>query len=473
VLRSGAAEIKPVEPDLVRTSEGSYVKTETPAWGIEPVPDRFRVLGFADSALLWGNLGVSLLVLVAAAFLVPALSLQDALIAIIAGSLIGNLMLGSAGLIGADARVPGMVLLRAPLGQRGSYGPTALNVAQSVGWATFELIIIAAAAAALSDELFGFKGKAVWTIVFGGVAALLAFMGPVGVVRRVIRKFAVWIVLGSLVYLTWWSLSETSFGTLWDKPAEGGTSIWLGIDLVVAITVSWTPLVADYTRFSRDRRSAFFGAGLGYFAAGTWMFVLGAFLVLARGLSDPVEVPAAVAAAGFAAALALLAVTVDETDEAFANVYSTAVSLQNLVPEVSQRLLVVAVSVLATIGALAIELRNYETFLLLLGSFFVPLFGVLLADWLLAGARYTADDVFRSPAFRPGLIAAWILGFLLYQWLHVPPLGPSWWVDLVERVGQPDWDYGASLPSFVAAFCLGGLAVLLERRGAPARLRLG
>jgi Permease for cytosine/purines, uracil, thiamine, allantoin len=132
VPRGGAAEITPVEPDLVRTSEGSFVKTETPAWGIEPVPDRYRLLGFADSALLWGNLGVSLLVLVAAAFLVPALSLQDALIAIVAGSLIGNLMLGTAGLIGADARVPGMVLMRAPLGQRGSYGPTALNVAQSL-----------------------------------------------------------------------------------------------------------------------------------------------------------------------------------------------------------------------------------------------------------------------------------------------------------------------------------------------------
>jgi NCS1 family nucleobase:cation symporter-1 len=449
------------------------MKTETPAWGIEPVPDRFRVLGFADSALLWGNLGVSLLVLVAAAFLVPALSLQDALIAIVAGSLIGNLMLGAAGMIGADARVPGMVLLRAPLGQRGSYGPTALNVAQSVGWATFELIIIAAAAAALSDELFGFEAKSLWTIVFGGVAALLAFMGPVGVVRRVIRKFAVWIVLGSLVYLTWWSLSETNLGTLWDRPAEGGTTIWLGIDLVVAITVSWTPLVADYTRFSRDRRSAFFGAGIGYFVAGSWMFVLGAFLVLGRGLSDPAEVPAAVAAAGLAAALALLAVTVDETDEAFANIYSTAVSLQNVLPDVPQRLLVAAVSALATLGALSIQLRNYETFLLLLGSFFVPLFGVLLADWLLAGARYTSDDVFRSPAFRPGLIVAWILGFLLYHWLHVPPLGPSWWVDAVERIGQPDWNYGASLPSFAAAFCLGTLAVLLERRGAPARLRLG
>ena len=36
----------------------------TPAWGIEPVPERFRVLGLLDSFLLWTNLGVSLLVLV-------------------------------------------------------------------------------------------------------------------------------------------------------------------------------------------------------------------------------------------------------------------------------------------------------------------------------------------------------------------------------------------------------------------------
>ena len=81
----------------------------TPAWGIEPVPERLRVLGLLDNALLWGNLGVSLLVLVAGTYLVPALSLPEAVVAIVVGSLIGNAMLGVAGLIGADARVPAMV----------------------------------------------------------------------------------------------------------------------------------------------------------------------------------------------------------------------------------------------------------------------------------------------------------------------------------------------------------------------------
>ena len=103
---------------------------EGTSWGIEPVPERLRVLGFLDTLLLWGNLSVSLLVIVIGALLVPALSLRDALLAIIVGAIAGNLLLALAALIGADARVPGMVVLRAPLGKRGSYGPTFLNVAQ-------------------------------------------------------------------------------------------------------------------------------------------------------------------------------------------------------------------------------------------------------------------------------------------------------------------------------------------------------
>jgi nucleobase:cation symporter-1, NCS1 family len=440
-----------------------------PAWGIEPVPERLRTLGLWDLTVLWGNLGVSLLVLVIGALLVPALTLRDALLAILVGGLIGNAMVGTAGMIGADARVPSMVLLRAPLGRRGSYIPTALNALQCLGWATFELIIIAAAASALSDEVFGVEAKRAWTIGFGALAAAFALLGPVGFVRRILRRFGVWIVLASLVYLTWWALSEADIGALWDAPAQGGSTFWLGVDLVIAITVSWVPLVSDYTRFSKERTAAFWGSGGGYLIGGTWMLVLGIFIVLSRGVSDPVEIPPAVAAAGFAAALALLAVTIDETDEAFANIYSTAVSLQNGVPAVEQRVLIAAVALVSTIGALLIELRNYESFLLLLGSFFVPLFGVLLADWLVSGARYTSAQIFNAPAWRPELLAAWLLGFLLYHWLHEPPLGPSWWVDIVEETRQPNLGIGASLPSFTASFVLAlGLGSLASRLPQPA-----
>ena len=100
-------------------------------------------------------------------------------------------MLGVARMIGADARVPSMVLLRAPLGHRGSYLATGLNVVQCLGWAVFELLVIATAAAALSDEVFGFRRLWLWTLVFGGVATVLALFGPVAFVRRFVRKLAI------------------------------------------------------------------------------------------------------------------------------------------------------------------------------------------------------------------------------------------------------------------------------------------
>jgi NCS1 family nucleobase:cation symporter-1 len=431
-------------------------------WGIEPVPPRLQVLGALETGLLWGNLGVSLLVVVAGAILVPALSLPDALLAILVGCLIGNLMLATAGLIGADARVPGMALMRAPLGQRGSLLPTGINVLQGVGWTTFELLVIATAAAALSDELFGFRAQWLWTLVFGACALALALLGPIGFVRRFIRRFAIWAVPLALLYLTWWALDGADLEAIWNAEGEGGLSVWQGADVVVGITVSWIPYAADYTRFSKTRRDAFWGTGLGYLVPDAWLLALGAVLVLSRDVGDPAALPAAVVAGGFAAIVALFALLVTETDEAFANAYSAAVSLQNAFPAAPQAFLLVVVTGVATLGALVVDFAGYQSFLLLLGSVFVPLFAVLLAHWIGAGRHYGADDVFGSPAWRGGLIGAWIAGFVLYQWLF--PTGPTWWTDVVERLDPPDWSIGATVPSFLVSFCLALAVVGLKGR---------
>ncbi len=443
---------------------------ETPNWGVEPVPRRLWVLGLVDTTLLWTNLGISLLVLVLAAYF--DLSLKQSLLATLVGGLIGNGMLGLAALIGADGRVPTMVLQRAPLGRRGSYLATALNVAQCLGWAIFELIVIATAAGLLSDKLFGFKAIWLWKLVFGVAAGVLALLGPVGFVRRYVRKFAIWAVIASLAYLAWWIVDGANVGRLWSHGGKHAGSFWVAVDVIVAVTVSWAPLVADYTRFSTNRRSAFWGAGLGYLFPTLFQFGFGSLLVLSRGVdpAHPELILTAIAGGGAAAALALLALTVDETDEAFANTYSAAVSFQNLVPRVSQRLLVVVAATVATLGALAVDLRSYQQFLLLLGAVFVPLLGVLVADWLLRGARYTREDVFEAPAFRPGMVAAWIAGFIAYEWL-AQPLDLGFWTRALQHLPTPSYAFGASVPSFVLAFLLGAAVVKLGSMRAAARAR--
>src|SRR5205085_9983389 len=109
-------------------------------------------------------------------------------------------------------------------------------------------------------------------------------------------------------------------------------------------------------------------------------------------------------------------------------------------------------------------------FLLWLGSVFVPLFGVLLADWLVRGAHYDERDVFAGPAVRVELLAVWIGGFCLYQWLA--PVGPHWWTSLVAHTSPGHSAWTASLPSFAAAFLLTVAAWALDSaRAAPGARR--
>jgi hypothetical protein len=97
----------------------------------------------------------------------------------------------------------------------------------------------------------------------------------------------------------------------------------------------------------------------------------------------------------------------------------------------------------------------------------VPLFGVLLADWLLSGAHYERDAVFGAPAVRPAMIAAWLGGFLVYEWL-AQTAGLGFWSTFLARLNPPDSSIGASLPSFAVAFGLAAVTSLVARRARTA-----
>ena len=469
---------------MTQTISGAREGADTlPDWGIDPVPADRRPFGGFDMGVLWGNLGITLTLPVVGAFLVPALSFKKALLAIVVGAVIGNVMLAAAGRVGADTGAPTMVTYRGPLGLRGSYLPTIFNVMQNIGWGAFELYIISVVMAGLLDRYTNRGLRLMWVIVFGVVCILMAVGGPIAVVRRWIRRYAIWAVIASSVYLTIYMLTQYHIGAFWSAPGKGGfPNFWAGVDLVVSLPVSWVPLVADYTRFARTGRGAFWGTGVGYFLANVWFFAIGVLLVLGSGNADPTK-PAAFIGALLAIPvgwLAMLILAVDETDEAFANIYSASVSIQNVFPRLSQRALSIAIGAVCTGLALIVNLVSYENFLLLLGALFVPLFGVLFADYfLLKRGRYTTERLYGEAAgVRVAPILAWVLGFLAYNWIN--PGTVSWWVSGMKRLlsdwvglpAAPSWA-GASLASFCVALALTLILVPLAnairaRRLAPA-----
>src|SRR4051795_9719695 len=154
-----------------------------------------RRLGIRDGLGLWGNLGISLLLPVAAVYVVvPGGSLAVTMAAIVVGAVIGAILLGFGAAAGAREGVPAMVLLRGLLGRRASYLPTVLNLVQCVGWATFEIVIIAEAASrALGLPRWPF-------VLLGGALATLMALRPLGAVR-VLARYAVFVALAAVAYL--------------------------------------------------------------------------------------------------------------------------------------------------------------------------------------------------------------------------------------------------------------------------------
>jgi NCS1 family nucleobase:cation symporter-1 len=430
------------------------------AHGIEPVAPGDRRLGFRDFVVLWGDLGVGLLVLLAGSFLVPALSLGQALLAIAVGSAVGVALLGLTAVVGARTGAPTMVCLRPALGLRGSYVPTALNVVQLLGWTVFELVIMGHAANAVSRQVLGLDAYGLWVTAFGLVVVGMGVWGPLGVVRQWLGRFAVWVVLATTAWLTWALLSRHDVGALLARPGEGGLAFGAAVDLVIAMPISWLPLVCDYSRFARRPAPAFWGTALGYLVANVWFYALGAVILLAaRVTQEPKGFVEAVAL--LAGPLALLVLLVDETDEAWADLYSCAVSLQNAFPRAALRPLVLGLGALSWAVALALDVTRYETFLLLVGSAFVPLFGVLAADHFLVRGGYDPADLGLADGRARGAggvrwrgLAAWACGVAVYRWAAGDLAG-------FGLPGLPA--LGASLPALAAA----GLAHVLLARTAP------
>jgi nucleobase:cation symporter-1, NCS1 family len=431
-----------------------------PEWGIEPVPPGHRVLRFMDFVVLWGDLGIGLLVMLTGTFLVPGLGLGSALLAILVGSASGSLLLALVGAVGSATGAPTMVLLRPVLGTRGSYAPTVLNVLQLIGWTIFEFVVMGVAASVIARSLFGSGSTIAWTAVFAVIVIIMGLGGPIGFVRQWLEKFAVWIALATGAWLTIHAFSTMDVGALLRQPGDGSLPFGSGVDLAIALPISWLPLVADYNRFARSTRKGFWGTMLGFFITNAWFLSLGALLLLGSHVAqEPRDFATAIAlTAGWIALLILLA---DETHNAWADLYSSAVSVQNLFPKAKQRWLIVAIGAACFLIAAFLDITRYQDFLYLVGSFFVPLFGMLTADFFVLRRRhYQVREFSRargaywySGGINMRAMIAWAAGIAAYHLANPATLGaifPSW-----QKLVPASFGFaGGSLPSFAVAFLL-------------------
>jgi nucleobase:cation symporter-1, NCS1 family len=415
-------------------------------WSILPVPKDKRLLKGRDFFVLWSSLGVGLLVLSAGSFLTDA-SFADAILAILIGSIGGSVLLALAGKIGSDNAVPSLVSTRPSFGVRGSHVPAVLNVMQLIGWTIFEIMIMSTAANMLVGKIIPFY---FWTLIFGSIVTLMAFVGPLAVIRDWLGRFAIWAVYASSVMIIFVLLLSDKILILISSQGNG-MSFFSALDIVIAMPVSWMPLAADYNRFAKNSNSAFKGTVAGFAVTNVLFYFAGVLL----GASDIVTIISAIQSIFFG--FLMLVLIVDETDNTFADVYSASVSTQSIVPKFDQRYLIAGFTAFSILMANLIPISQYQTFLLLIGAVFVPLFGVVLSDYyILKRMRIKDDFYYDAKTNRIGYtaIVAWLIGVIVYFVLS--SLSP------IYMPGIPQ--IGATIPSLIASsLCYIGIKYTISK----------
>ena len=404
---------------------------------LTPVDPSLRVFTAYSHASLWFSLGVGLLVIQIGAYLAPAMGTQAALLAILIGSVVGSGLLAWVAKIGCDTGLTSAGLMHRVYGSSFAKLPVVLNIIQLIGWTTFELVIMRDGSLAMGAQQWGWSDSHAMlvTVFWGGILTLLMASSMLGLVRNFVSKFGLPLVVVSLAWLTWQFvgvLQTQDMASFWHQPGDKSMGFLSAIDLVIAMPVSWLPLVADYARHGKNGRTAMKATWVGYAIANMWCYALG-FLVVNVSAPDIHMVNTLLLAQGGLLALGLI--LIDELDNAYGDVYSAALNSHSLFKSWSFKTFGLLIAGLCTVLAIILPMHSLEPFLLLLSSVFVPLYGVILGR---AGMNTFSQEP-RKIHLLPALI--WLIGIAVFH---------------LSAGYTPEW--GSTLPSLAVSGVLSWLS---------------
>ena len=381
---------------------------------LTPVGTDQRVFSGLSHASLWFSLGVGLLVMQVGAYLVPGVGTQDAIWAIVIGSVLGSALLAWTASIGCKTGLSSAGLMHQTFGSSFARLPVILNIVQLIGWTSFELVVMRDGTGALGQKVWGVTlSPVLTTLLWGGLLTLLMTASMLTLVRQFVSRIGLPLVVASLLWLSWqfWhKLDAQGLDAFLNRQGDGSMGMLSAIDLVMAMPVSWLPLVADYARYGRSGKTTFGGTWLGYAIANIWCYGLGVLVVSA---SEPGTdlVTALLLAQGGLVALGLI--LLDELDNAYGDVHSAGVSTQSLLGG-SLKPWAIGLAVLSTLLAMVLPMHSLEPFLLTLSSVFVPLFGVILGR-MACNACASSSLSPSTKAIDFSAAALWILGIACFH----------------------------------------------------------
>lgn len=346
-----------------------------------------------SNGLIWFGAAVSIAEILTGTLIAP-LGFTKGILAILLGHIIGGVLMYFAGIIGAKTERSSMETVKISFGEKGSLLFSSLNVLQLVGWTA--VMIFSGGAAASSVVSLG--ATWVWPLIIGALIVVWVLIGI-----KNLGKINV-VAMGGLFILT---IIMSSIIFKGDITSTSGNSLSFGaaVELSVAMPLSWLPLISDYTRTARKKKTATFVSVAVYFVISCWMYVIGMGAALFTGESDVAKIMIT-AGLGIVGLIIIVLSTVTTT---FLDVYSAGVSSVSISKKINEKWAAIVVCIVGTALAIFTPITQFENFLYLIGSVFAPMIAIQIADFFVL-----KKDITYSKFNWVNLIL-WAIGFAIYR----------------------------------------------------------
>lgn len=344
--------------------------------------DNTKPKGFSSLSLflIWAGAAISVAEILSGSAL-ASLGFSSGLKAIVIGHVIGGILLYLAAVMSASLRVPAMESTRYSFGLHGSYVFSFFNILQLIGWTSIMMLQGARIFDQITVSLYGYSNPILWMI---GIALCIS-LWLMFIARQHAGLNALVVVLLLLLSLV---MGYHLIGNLPTHTVKGGwpaITFWQGVELNIAMCLSWLPLIGDYTQQARQKGSGPLWSAIGYSVVGSCMFALGLGLSLVSGSSD-IALMLTISGFGLAALFIVFFSTVTTT---YLDAYSASDSFMNIWPLRQGKLLSLLCTFISLLIALLLPMENIEPFLYLIGAIFSPLYALLFVDYFI---------LHRSPA---------------------------------------------------------------------------
>lgn len=352
-----------------------------------------------NNGLIWFGAGVSVSEIFTGTLL-ASLGFKRGIAAIILGHMIGCVLMFFAGFAGAKNNRSAMDAVKMSFGKKGAEFFAFLNVIQLSGWTAVMIVQGATATNAISGKVFGFDMTDIWCVIIGLmiVAWIIFDLKKIDKINTAVMSllFILTLILSYKVFLN----TATRF-------TGKDISFWAATELSAAMPISWLPVISDYTKDAKKPFAATIISVLVYFATSSWMYILGMAAAIFTSCSDISQI---ILTSGLGVAgMAILLLSTVTT--AFLDAYSAGVSVRSLNSRVNVKFCAAAVAVIGIILAVFTPIEQFENFLYIISSVFVPMITIQIVDLFILKKEY-GDNIINSKNF-----IIWIIGFIIYRLL--------------------------------------------------------